>query len=344
MMKRAMVVCLAAALLAPAARSEEAVLYAVTVGAMQGRPVVSKTEIFAAGAQGSPRLVYSDANADFLLLTSSRQSGWMASARGRIFALGFGRKNYTGGWPTFPAVVYELSSPPRKLFDIEGENGSSNFRNLFADPLGSKVAYLNYLSGKLVLTIHDTAKGTVLNKVDLSATALDCFVTAIGWTPDGHRIFFTLETGDEHVTSAASYRRAGSYAMNEDGSGIAPLPREITGHPKRPGSTADDTVPALLGMLPDGRYVFHEFQWSPGGRKAVHFVYALDPRTKARQDFPGVPQEDPRAFSLSPGGELAIIAADTVYVLDLKTGAWRKVFTIASRPPALPWLNLVGWQ
>ena len=82
------------ALLAPAARARESVVYAITTSEAQSGAAVSKmpafkTEIFAVDPDtGKQRLVFSDAKAPFFLPT-----GAIAAAGGRIFAEGIERNS-----------------------------------------------------------------------------------------------------------------------------------------------------------------------------------------------------------------------------------------------------------
>jgi hypothetical protein len=202
-------------------------LYSQTTGDPTPSPRIAKTEIFAVDVRtGNRRLVFSDAGLDWLLLPAYPGGGerqTMVAAGGRIFARGLPRKSYSGGWPTFPAALYELkidgSNQGRRIFDIEGniETGS-NFRSLFADPAAARVGYLTYEDGKLCLYLRETSRGALLRRVDLSRITLDCLVTNIGFLPYGQQIVFTLDTGDEDSTSKASFGRVGSYVMKTDGS------------------------------------------------------------------------------------------------------------------------------
>lgn len=353
----------------PVASAGEILVYAVSIGETGRYPRLERTEIFAVDPQaGKSRLIFSDAGLDFLLLpayTGSGEERLMASAGGRIFARGFERKLYTGGWPTFPAGVYELSTDgsnrARKLFDVEGENGSSNFRNLFLSPSGAKIGHINYLGAKPYLFLHETTTGKLLRKTDLGGITLDCFVREIGWMPDGERLFFTLETGDADMTSEESYARAGSYVIKEDGSMPVRLGRDVAGHPQRPGyRPLADLEAELLGELPDSRYLFREYQQkvgSAGGGPARTFLYAVDAATKMRKDFPITAQGNLTSFLISPSGralaftevqrqnETATLIKETqtVWVLDLETSQERKVFSLSSKPMALPRISLTGW-
>jgi hypothetical protein len=113
------------AFLAPAARAGEVVVYALT--AIEARPGVPasptqafNTKIFAVDpTTGKQRLVFSDANAAFFVLT-----GAIVSAGRRVFAEGIERSRVPTSGPAFlgPEAVYELSTDgsgrARKVFDM----------------------------------------------------------------------------------------------------------------------------------------------------------------------------------------------------------------------------------
>jgi hypothetical protein len=217
---RCFIVWLAVLTLATQGGAGQAVLYSLS-------PHIAKTEIFAVDVQTCTRReVFSDADLGWLLLPAYPGGGerqTMVTSAGRIFARGFPRDKYGGGWPTFPASLYELktdgSNQGRKIFDIEGNSETgSNFRSLFADPAGARIGYLTYENGKPYLYLRETSRGALLHRVDLSRITLDCLVTKVGFLPDGQQIFFTLDTGDDDATSQASFGRVGSYVMKTDGS------------------------------------------------------------------------------------------------------------------------------
>jgi len=88
------------AFLVPAARAGESVVYAIMASQAQpGGPVsqaqLPKTEIFAVDPKtGKQRLVFSDANTRFFMLT-----GAIVAAGGRIFAEGIERNRVATGPP-----------------------------------------------------------------------------------------------------------------------------------------------------------------------------------------------------------------------------------------------------
>jgi hypothetical protein len=249
----------------------QTLLYSLSTGDPTPSPRIAKTEIFAVDVQtGNRRVVFSDAGLDWLLLPAYPGGGerqTMVTAGGRVFARGLSRNSYRGGWPTYPAALYELkmdgSNLGRKLFDIEGnlETGS-NFRNLFTDSAGARIGYLNYENGKPYLYLRETSRGALLRRIDLSRITLECLVTNIGFVPDGQRVFFTLDTGDEDATSKASYGRVGNYLMKTDGSA-----------PVRTGR-----MPNLVAPLSGGRNLY-------AGQTLSSFLYVIDPVTKSRRDY-----------------------------------------------------------
>jgi hypothetical protein len=352
--------------LSTAAFAGDRLVYSVTTG-QEGRwPRIEKTVVFALDPlQDLPRVVFSDVDADFLLMTSGERL--TAAAGRRVFALGVERKNYREGFPHFPAAVYELSTDgsnhARKIFDIEGENGSTNFRDLFASPSGSKIGHINNLGGKWYIILHDTATGKLLLKMDLTPIALDCFVREIAWMPDGKRLFFTLETGDVDMTSKASYARAGSYLMPDTGGVPARVASDLTAHPRRPGyQPVADTPSTLLGQLPDGRYLLSEFQWKQGPAvrppaKAVPFLYTVNSRTGSRKDYLTDTNLLPASVRISPSGRLVaylesvgelragrdLIDRRNVHVLDPATGKDRNLFSFPAKLLNLPVTELIGW-
>lgn len=340
-MNRWFIIWLAVLPLAGGTGAGQALLYSLSTGDSTPFPRIAKTEIFAVDVEtGNRRVVFSDAGLDWILLPAYPGGGerrTMVTAGGRIFARGFPRKSYSGGWPTFPAALYELkldgSNEARKIFDIEGnlETGS-NFRNLFADPAGTQVGYLTYENGKLYLYLRETGRGTLLRRDDLSRITLDCLVTNIGFLPDGRRIFFTLDTGDDDATSKASFGRVGSYVMKTDGS--PPVRTE--------------RVANLVAPLSGGRNLY-------AGRFPSSFLYMTGPATKSRRDYATSATGIPDFFHATADGRLvAFIEEQRSYQpvatislvirwVDLGSGREQGLLPVSTKPVVLPWLNLIGW-
>ena len=319
----------------------QTLLYSQSTGDATPFPRIAKTEIFAVDVQtGNRRVVFSDQGLDWILLPAYPGGGErqvMVSSGGRVFARGLPRNRYSGGWPTFPAALYELkldgSNQGRKIFDIEGNlESGSNFRNLFADPAGARVGYLTYENGKPYLYLRETSQGALLRRVDLSRTTLDCLITNIGFHPDGQRIFLTLDTGDDDATSKASFGRVGSYVMKTDGS--APVRTE--------------RIANLVAPLSGGRNLY-------AGSPPSSFLYLIDSATKARRNFATTATGVLDFFRLSADARMmAFIEEQRAYQpvatislvirwVDLASGREQSLPPVATRPVVLPWLNLIGW-
>ncbi len=336
----------------------EEVVYAVTTGARQPHPNIEHTSVYALDPDTrKERLLFSDQGSPVVLLPAIPGGGiadpMIASGGKRVFARGVERTHYRGGWHTSPAAVYELvpggSGALRKVRDITGEHGASNFRNLFVHPAGGRIGYLDYLGGEYVLFIHESDSGRLLHRVALKPIALDCYVRNIGWLPGGNRLFFTLATGDEHVTSRASYARAGSYVMNEDGTNAVRLPRAISASQPRDGFRLDpEGWPVLLGALPDGRYVFQEMQWNLRPPYVAQiFFYTADPASSARRDLLAGPRGNVVQAALAPSGRQLLFAelqpqtreAD-VWILNLDAHQARRILT---QPVSALSRAVAGW-
>jgi hypothetical protein len=338
---RWLIVWLAVVSLAAQAGSGQVLLYSLSTGDPTPSPRIAKTEVFAVDVQtGNRRVVFSDAGLDWLLLPAYPGGGerqTMVAAGSRVFARGLPRNSYRGGWPTFPAALYELkidgSNQGRKIFDIEGnlETGS-NFRNLFAEPSGARIGYLNYENGKLYLYLRETSQGALLRRIDLSQITLDCLVTNIGFHPDGQRIFFMLDSGDVDSTSKASYGRVGTYLMKTDGS-----------LPVRTERSAN-----LIAPLSGGRNLY-------GGPPPSSFLYVIDPAVKSRRNYATsatgvldfyIPSPDARMVAFIEEQRaykpVATISLAIRWV-DLGSGREHGLPPVSTKPVVLPWLNLIGW-
>lgn len=339
----------------PAAAAER-LLY--SVGHEEGRgPGFTRTEIFALDpATGRRELVFTDAGLPVVLLPD-RPSGirsWVMGAAGNaVLARAAERRAFPGGWAESPAGIYELSTDgtnrARKVTDVLGEHP---LRLLVCDPAGRRVAYLNENAGAPTLFVHDIASGRLLGRLSLAKVFLDCFARTLGWTADGARLFFALETGDVHVTSRASYARIGSYFMNEDGTRLERVPaaqvapRQLHDHRSNPEMPGE-----LLGELAGGRRLFLEYQWrARGDGRAENFLYAVDARGGNRRYHARSGTGSLYGLRLSPSRRLIAYTTENgarteeqVWLLDLDTGKETALFALPYRPIKPPHLSLVGW-
>src|ERR1700732_3922187 len=142
----------------------ESVLYSITDKSItvlatnrasrMGSPVAeSRTDVFAFDPEtGKKRLVFSDANADFLI---SGERGDIIVGGKKMFAFAVDRQSYAN--QSGPGALYELSTDGsnklRKVFDIERGATGSNFRTVFANASGSKIGNINIIGGKTDLSL-----------------------------------------------------------------------------------------------------------------------------------------------------------------------------------------------
>src|SRR5579872_4868613 len=345
-MARHRVVALACwiAFLAPAARAREFVLYA-TGEAQPGVATtqVFKTEIFAVDpGTGKQRLVFSDANAPFFLLT-----GAIVSAGGRIFADGIERNRLAT--PAFflgPEALYELSTDgsgqARKVFDMGSGEQRVDFHSLFFNSTGSEVGNISFVDGKAYLFVRDTGTGKLLRKSELIGWRFGSG-EEIGWMPDDKRIFFTeefpgVESPEALWTTPGSL--VGTYVLDENGTAERLAP-EAELHPKIAGMQPSNDSPAfLIGTLPDGGLLLHDYQRGPASGGV--YLYELDLARKTQRIFPLQAEGDTNAFHLSRSGDrlafagmqkeslkqlqnenlkqLQVAAISSVWLMELKSG------------------------
>ncbi len=343
------------------AQAAEQLVYAVSTGEMVRFPRVTQTEIFMLDpASKQTRLLFADAGTEVVLLPPLRAGGIpgevMGAGGGRIFALGMDRKNFPLGLGTAARAVFEVPTKSggkaRKVFDLEPGQASSNFRNLFVSPQGDKIGHVNIVGGHQYVFIHDSASGKLLHRIEMDKIALDCFIRRIGWLPDGTRLRFTLETGDEHVTSEASYGRAGNYTMRNDGTELQRLPRAAWAAKPRPGFTIiPDFPPSMIGRLPDGKYLFAEVQWiQKQGDRTHAFLFSSDAAGRSRRDLVVDGVAATFWFLLSPSGKLLAATElapandnEKVWVFNTETGEASAVLEFPTKSLRLPCMNLIGW-
>jgi hypothetical protein len=363
----------------------ESVLYSVTDESItvlatnrasrKGYPVAeTKTDIFALDPEsGKKRLVFSDANTDFVLLQGGPLGRSIIAGGTRIFAFAVDRQTLAND-PRSPGALYELSTDGsnkvRKVFDIERGSGS-NFRNLFANASGSKIGNIDIVAGKTYLYIHDAATGNLVRKTDLRYSAVQRSgwsfgsVEQIGWMPDDKRIFFGISmSGDEDEAFwSTPGSPVGTYIMNEDADMAERLAPEPALHPKIPGlEPSNDTAAYLLGVLSDGSYLFYDFQYGAQAAQPRMYLYALDLVRKTQRIFPLSVSGNLGSFYLSPWSSKLVftsvekkveeqskateVPAVNVWVVELESGKQIKLFSFANGDIVNqkgPWVNLIGW-
>jgi hypothetical protein len=378
---RQIVLALACCIVFPAAaQAGESVLYSVrTSEEHSGIPIyktqVSKTEIFAVDPEtGNQRLVFSDANAHFFL------RGTIFAAGGKIFAEGIEPVRSAAGTPRFdpgaPAAVYELSTDgsgqARKLFDVQrGEQGADCSNLTFLNSSGSEFGNIANIGGTFYLMVCETATGKLLRKSEFKYGSEERrgwrfgSVARIGWLPDDSRIFFTIDLAGDRPEAwwTTPGSPVGTYVLEENADSAQRLAPEAALHPKIAGMQPSNDSPAMLiGVLPDGGYLFQDYEADSHGAGGA-CLYDLDLARETQKIFPLHQDGDPGSFHLSGSGNRLVLMATqrnyqkqptfsaiqnlSLWVIDLDSG---KEWKLVALPPHDvvhgtdgPWVNLIGW-
>ncbi|MFC1896856.1 hypothetical protein ACFL0Q_09435 [Thermodesulfobacteriota bacterium] len=349
-----LVACAGMVSFAREARAGERLAYAVVSKASDF--TAAKTEIFCIDPDTSEKeLLFSDANTSIILLQRLYVFHFPVAGGGRLFAHAAHRSAFV----PFPGndSLWELS--------VDGSNdfrrmthvlGGESLGDLFVNSTGTRIGYINVMDRKQYILIHDVASGKLLNQVDITDMFLDCYASSIGWLPESERLYVSLEIGDVHITSEASYARVGTYLMDEHGEHVVKL-SEL---PPRKGYFPPETV-RMIGMLPGGEYVFETMQGRvhPSGEQS-RSLFAV---VKAARDFSMI--EDMSfspatglysgirvSYRLSPSGTYLSAAGLPIsssavscdlWLKNLQTGLERNILSLPTQGLQGPFLGLVGW-
>jgi hypothetical protein len=282
----------------------------------------------------------------------------LTSSKTKIFAHAVEKRLNPGRWYASKASVYELSVDGsngfRKVFDVMGDQ---SLAEIFVNPDGTRIGYLNDLGQKKFIFIHESITGKLLHKIDATPVFLDCFASNIGWLPDGERLFFTLDTGDVHMTSEESYKKRGNYLLHQDGSGLVRLPDNFTHLPLEKGFwRATDSPPQFIGGLPDGTYIFKDVKTKKGAREMLSFLYKASPANQSQKEIPLRISAGLRWFKVSPAGQYLAFTekisskegryewVEHLWVKDLSVGEEKRTFTMDNVPFKGYYLGVVGWM
>ena len=363
MMEKVLLAILCLILFSPDLWAGEKLLYAIRYESLQRYPDIVNTKIYSLDSERrESRLIFSDEKTGVMLLPKRGMAGHpgevLVSSRNRIFAYAVEKSHNPGRGYRSKASIYELSSDGsnnfRKIFDVEGEQSLSE---IFVNPPGTKIGYINYLNQKTFIFIHETEAGKLLHKIDVSKIFLDCFASGIGWLPDGNRLFFTLDTGDVHVTSEESYKKVGTYFVKEDGSDLFRLPETLFSFPEKKGLGAHPSTPQFMGGFPDGTYIFREYKFRKDyrGKEASSLIYLVDPISKSKKEMPLRVSEGLNWFKVSHTGKYLGFTekisskegryewVEHLWVKDLPQGGENKVFTLDNIPFKGHYVGLIGW-
>jgi len=342
----------------------EELLYAIRYESLQRYPDIVNTKIFSLDpGRSEGHLIFSDEKAGVMLLPKRGMPGQpgdvLVCSRNRIFAHAVEKRLNPGRWYPYKASIFELSTDGSNKFrEILNVIGEQSLAEIFVNSAGTKIGYINYLSQKTFIFIHETEAGKLLHKIDVSKIFLDCFASGIGWLPDGNRLFFTLDTGDVHRTSKESYKKVGTYFIKEDGLDLLRLPQALFSFPEKKGFSAHSSPPPFIGGLPDGTYIFREFKFRKAyhGTEASSLIYLVNPITKSKKEIPLRVSESLNWFKVSHTGESVGFTekisskegryewSEHIWVKDLASEEEKKGGSVDNMPFKGHYLGLVGWM
>ncbi len=339
----------------------ERLLYALRQESLKRYPDIVSTRVYSISAKTrESRQVFSDEHTAVLLLPRRGMPGHpgevLACSRDRLFAHGVERRLNPGRWYPYKGAIYELSldgsNRIRRVFDVIGDQSLSE---IFVNPAGRKIGYVNYLNQRKFVFVHETQTGRLLRQFDASPVWADCFAATIGWVPEESRLFFTLDTGDVHVTSEESYGKRGTYLVLDNGKDLVKLKEGEIAFPLEPGcSRAFDGPPRLIGISPDKSYLFRDFV-SCGRQGISELLYEVNLSKESLKQIPTRASRGLNWFKLSAGGESLAFTVksyakdgryewvEDLWVKNLRSGEEKKVFTLDNQPFKGFHLGVVGW-
>ncbi len=347
-------VCAGLVLFGQVAWAGETLVYAVVYKGSSY--AAAKTEIFSVDPETAEKQrVFSDEKTSIVLLQSLYVFHFPVVGGGKLFAHAAER----GKSVPFPgnASLYELSTNGSNSFRrICPVSGDESIGDIFVNATGMRIGHINRLNRKQYIFVHDVGTGTFLSQVDVTHKFLDCYASSIGWIPRSEMLYFSLETGDVHVTSKASYARVGTYLMDERGQHLERLP----GVPAAKGFFPPETS-RLIGVLPTGEYVFETMQFTkrPSREQNPHHLAVL----KVKRDFSDT--EDISfspatnlysgirvCYRISPSGKYVSAARLPIsssavscdaWLKNLHTGKETHILSLPTDGLQGPFLGLVGW-
>lgn len=344
--------------------AEEKLLYALRYESLQRYPDIVITKIYSLDLNRKVSYpIFSDENSTIMLLPKRGMPGHpgavLVSSKNRIFAHAVEKRLRPGRWYPYKASIYELSADGshkiRKIFDVIGEQSLSE---IFVNSSGTKIGYINYLDQETFIFIHKTGTGKLLHKINTNDVFLDCFASTIGWLPNGNSLFFTLDTGDVHVTSNESYKKKGAYIINEDGTGLTKLPEKLVLFPLEKGfRRATDGPPQFIGGSSDGTYIFRDAKSKKGydGIETSSLIYKMNPTTRSQMIIHLTISKGIKWFKMSHTGKYIAFTEkiysndgsykwiEHLWVKDLVSGEENNLFSLDNRPFKGRYLGLVGW-
>jgi hypothetical protein len=318
--------------------------------------IAVRTEIVSIDLEtAEKRLVFSDEKTSIVLLQHLYVFHFPVAGGRKLFAHAAQRGKHI---PSPGNVsLYELSADGSNSFRrIAPVSGTESLGDIFVNSTGTRIGYINRINRKQYIFVHDVVTGKFLHQVDITDMFLDCFASSIGWLPHSEKLYFSLETGDEHVTSEASYGRVGTYFMDERGEHLT----KLSAVPALEGFRQPETV-RMIGVLPTGEYVFETMQrkkCSAHEQNRTFFaVVKLKTDPLSVEDISFSPTTKLYSgirvsYQLSPSGKYLTAASlpisssaisYDIWLKDLQTGKERKILLLPTKGLQGPFLGIVGW-
>ncbi|UCE24192.1 MAG: hypothetical protein JSU74_13010 [Candidatus Zixiibacteriota bacterium] len=342
-------------LLADAACAGEKLVYAVRHKSYD--QAIIKTEVFSIDPEtGERELILTDeispsATSEPLLIYS-----FPVLAGGEFFACATERDRYARPIRS-TAAFYEISIDDTCAFrQIAPVSRTAPFESVWMNSDGTLTCSVKWLDQKQYILIHSTSDGRLVRQIDASDVFMDCYASSVGWLPDSDTLFFSLETGDVHVTSEESYEKVGTYLMdvnNEEVIRLAALPTSEGYYPP-------ENV-RMIGVLPTGEYVFAMMERKKDVpmefNKLLLKVDGLGTDGVHTEDISfgeeaKLPVSRAVKYLISPSGRfIAVIngltsVADTskeIWIKDMPTGDEKVLFSLPIDGLKGPLMGFVGW-
>lgn len=311
-----------------------------------------KGEVFTIDPEtGQTELIFSDDGTPIMLKGKMRMT-----PNGRLFAIA-NERSERGRRIHGRTAIYELSIDGSRSFrKVKPVSELYPFEKFFVNSTGTRTGCVKWQSGKQYILIHDTETGELVSEIDVSGVFIDCFPSTIGWFPDSDKLFFSLKTGADGVTSEESYDQVGCYIMDDTGGDVVRLDRL----PTREGYRSPELL-RLLGTLPTGEFIYAAAERDRENvnkrKRSLFRVSAIDADTLRVADISFGPEVNPPHafafnFELSPSGKyLAALnvllglhdTAKDLWLKDLDTGEEKIVFTFPMDRHDGPFPGIIGW-
>lgn len=255
--------------------------------------------------------------------------------------------------------IYEIEcGPPVVKKKVYQPEGSFPTYGLYITNDGSKIGFFSFsfegYSRKKFICVVETASGKMISKIDVSKDFLDCYAPTMGWLPDNETMYFTLHTGDIHVTSEESYKQVGNYSIKYDGTNLTKLDKQLFAWPSKPGFLDFREVPVWYSAGKDGTSLFRALLNGRGGYHS--YLYLINTKTGLKKEVELAHNHGEWQLNVSPDGKYL------AYILDELSPSWQEsdiqiwlknltaenceetlVLEIKQEKPEPQQIGIVGW-